>query len=496
MAAWKDKARSGIGPPGAVVCAACVGVGAALPAYADVQFVPRVGVAAVYTDNYLLVGPDQRKLGEFIGLATPGFRFVQTSARLQSFADYSLELLHSQRGGTRVFHDASIGAKAIAIERWLNVQFQGLRGQYTIDPTDPRNIDNLFLVTDTINVTTASVTPELLHYFKTLRLDVKYAVGIVNYSGPQVPGNVFLGNSKSQDGTFSLASIDQNGPLAWGTLYRHERVDYAEAERFEYDLANIDLSVRMTRVLRLILRAGAESDPRKQRQTGGLAEPLWQGGFLYRRSAATDFQFLVGHRYFGRSYDAFWHHTARFVALDVEYHEDPTTEVQQLVLRGQSQTAETGPPGIDQTYGRFTPDTYLLKRLVGNATITGRLTTLRLSLGSLKRDYVTSIGRDDVRTATIVATRRFGPLITAELRGEYDKVNLRDGSHFDDRLASLRLSRRIGLNTSVYLSANHLNRTGSTRDIYAVNWFILGIDMSLGKIRNAQQGPAQQSQPQ
>jgi hypothetical protein len=121
---------------------------------------------------------------------------------------------------------------------------------------------------------------------------------------------------------------------------------------------------------------------------------------------------------------------------------------------------------------------------------------LRLSLGSLKRDYVTSIGRDDVRTAAIVATRRFGPLITAELRGEYDRVNLRDGSHFNDRLASLRLSRRIGLNTSVYLSANHLNRTGSTRDIYAVNWFVLGINMSRGKIRDAQQGPPQQSQPQ
>src|SRR5882724_9199302 len=108
MAAWKHKARSGIEAFGAVVCAACVGVGTALPAYADVQFVPRLGVAAVYTDNYLLVGPNQPTVDAFIGLATPGFRFVQTSARLQSFADYTLELLDSQRGGSRVFHDASI----------------------------------------------------------------------------------------------------------------------------------------------------------------------------------------------------------------------------------------------------------------------------------------------------------------------------------------------------------------------------------------------------
>jgi uncharacterized protein (PEP-CTERM system associated) len=474
-----------------VICAACVGLGAAATARADVQFVPRLGVAAVYTDNFLLAGPGEPKVDEFLAVATPGFRFVQSSQRLQSFADYTLQLLDSERGGTKVFHNGMFGVKADAIDRWLNVQLNGRRGQYTFDPTDPRNIDNLFLVEDTIDVTSASVAPELLHDFKTLRLDVKYSVGLVDYSGPNVAGNIFLENSKNQDGSFYLGAIDQAAPLSWDVRYRHDRVDYTEAEPFDSDRVDLDLGIRVSGMLRLLLRAGAESDPRTQAQTGGFGDALWQGGFLYRRDANNDFQFLVGHRFFGPSYDASWHHRARLVVFDVEYNEDPTTEAEQLILRGASSQPVISEPGVDQTFGQFTNAVYLLKQLSANATVTGRLTSIRLSLESLQRDYILSGGADNVRTAAVIASRRFGPTLSAELRAEYDRVALDGGFRFNDQLLSLRLARQIGRDTSVYVSANHMNRTGNTLEIYDVNWVMLGFDVALGKIRDPLQHPSE-----
>jgi hypothetical protein len=76
------------------------------------------------------------------------------------------------------------------------------------------------------------------------------------------------------------------------------------------------------------------------------------------------------------------------------------------------------------------------------------------------------------------AARQLGPALRAEVTGELDRVDGRgEIQEFQDQRYALILSRRIGPQSTAYLSLNHATRTGDAPLIYNVNWIVLGFHM-------------------
>ncbi|MGQ0834931.1 MAG: TIGR03016 family PEP-CTERM system-associated outer membrane protein [Gammaproteobacteria bacterium] len=448
---------------------------------AESRFSPRVSVSAVWTDNFLLVSPPEPKDEELIGQVRPGFEFVRDSPRLRAFVDYELQALYSAQyeSDAEVYHKGNLGVVLRAVPDWLSVDLAGVYQQSVVDPTQPHNVDNLFRVANTADTFSARVTPALHHAFRAIRLDAEYSYGVVEYKGIDGtdPLDPSLAESTYQDASLSLGSSDAEAALTWSARYRAHRVDYDEFQTFEHERADAELGLRVARALWLIGRGGLESDPLESIRDGGLDDTFWQAGFAWRRSEQDEFRLLAGERFFGTSYEAVWRRVGRSVNWDVSYTEEPTTQAQELVLRETPDAEDVLTP--DRPFDRPGSDVYLLKRLAGRLGLSGRITEIALEVHSERREYIIASGIEDrIRGASVIVTRALGPRVRAELESGIDENELREGSEFDERYYSLKLSRRLGTRTSADLTIRRSERSGAIQAGYEVNWVVLGVQAS------------------
>src|SRR5262249_5105191 len=134
-------------------------------------------------------------------------------------------------------------------------------------------------------------------------------------------------------------------------------------------------------------------------------------------------------------------------------------------------------------------DVFLLKGLSAQAKITGRLTEIGVAFTFQQRHYLTvnglppavaGLGVDDRdRAVTAFVTRRVGPLTDIGIQASFADDRLRDGSQYKDKRYTARLSRQLGIRTTLTLSADHSERT-QTLQGYKANLVILSINMAFG----------------
>lgn len=479
--------RRGLGM--AVASGLCALAWASAPARAEVRFLPRVGVDATWTDNIGLARPGQERQDEVIGRVTPGFRLTSTSAPLTLFLDYELQALYfsNTSGNDQVFHTGALGAEWMAIPNWLTFEVGGARDQVVVDPTQPSNVDNMFSVGNLADSTDAHATATVRHLFRSALLVADYTRGFVKYDAVDDtnPALVAGDDSKNDAAHLSLSSADANAVFTWAGRVRHEEVSYEdqrlvfEDQVFKYDRADVELGYGVTHALRLIAIGGAESDDSltEAESDGGFDSTLWQAGFDWRPSVRDELRLLVGHRFFGKSYEALWRRTSRMATIDVSYTEEPTTQTQQRVLR-----PTPGPDGIivpDPTFSRLTADAYLSKRLAGSIGLHGRITEVTLFLESDKREYMLLGGVEDkTQGASLVVTRQLGPRVAMDLEGMIHSYDLREGASYDEKRYAVRFSRLVGQQAAITFSANRVERSGS--DEYSANWVMLGFTWGMG----------------
>jgi uncharacterized protein (PEP-CTERM system associated) len=450
-------------------------------ARAEVQFLPRADLSAIWTDNYHLVPSNQPTTDQLILALVPGFSLVQSSPQLLAYLDYQLQGLVTEDNGTKGYNQGTLGAVYNAIPKWFSVRVGAQEAQYSVDPDAASNLNNLFQAGSTANATSGSVTPILLHDFKSLRVDAAYTVGVVRYSGAAASTTTSpLANSKNQDGHFLLGSVDPLAFVTWDANYRHQDVSYGNVQPFKDDDAEANIGLGVSSEVRLLGREGIETNPVLHSATGGLDASYWAAGVQWDRDRNNELRFLIGKRFFGRSFEGLWRHQARLLTYNVSYTESPTTEAQQLVLMTQPSTPTAPVPGsgFDQQFGRITSEAYLLKYLTGSVKLKARVTEITMFVESQIRTYIDTNTSDRIRGVGLDAARQLGPVLRAEVTGELDRVDGRgEIQEFQDQRYALILSRRIGLQSTAYLSLNHATRSGVAPAIYNVNWVVLGFHM-------------------
>ncbi len=464
------------------IAAAIAGATAALPAHAELELVPRLGLTAMWMDNVDLAQPPTPKQEEYIGQVTPGLRLEQTGRRVNTFLDYEAQALFYEQNSDRneIFHNGNLGLSIEAVPDWFFVDVGGRYAQSIVDPTQPVSRNNLFSVGNLVDTASGTITPSLQHTFGKVALGADYTRGFVDYRDTLDDSGATPGQAEDSDNeaaNFSLGSSDRGATIRWLGRYRWERVEYDTVLPFEYERADGELDVRVTNSLRLIGRGGLESDPSEPVAQGGLDESFWEAGFSWSRDERNELRLLVGERFFGTSYEALLRLSGRIVSAEFGYNEDPTTQSQRFALR-ELPTAMDPEPVPDPSFGRIEPETYLSKQLYGQLGLKGRFTEITLRLTSEEREYLTLAGAEDrFREAELSASRRFGARTTGEIGASLVKADLREGSSYDEDLYRISLSREIGQRTALVLAGYHLERSGELQD-YDANWVSLGLQMT------------------
>ena len=464
------------------IAAAIAGVTAALPAHAELELVPRLGLTATWMDNVELAQPPTPKQEEYVGQVTPGLRLEQTGQRITTFLDYEAQALFYEKdsGRNEVFHHGDLGLSVEAVQEWFFVDVGGRYSQSIVDPAQPASRNNMFAVGNLLDTASATITPALRHTFGKVDLLADYTRGFVDYrdtldDGVGVPAQAE--DSDNEEANFSLGTSDRGAFITWLARYRWERAEYDTVLPFEYERADGEIGVRVTNSLRLIGRGGVESDPTALIAQGGLEESFWDAGFSWSRDEGNELRLLVGERFFGTSYEALLRLTGRLLSAEFGYNEDPTTQSQRFALR-ELPTAMDPEPSLDPELGRVTPETYLSKRLYGQLGLKGRFTEIRLRVVSEQREYINLEGVEDrFDSADLSLSRRFGARTTGEISASLLKVDLREGESYDEDLYRISLSRELGQRSTLVLAGYHVERSGELQD-YDANWVSLGLQMT------------------
>jgi hypothetical protein len=452
-------------------------------AHAETHFEPRIGFDVTWTDNVDLTSQDQPKRDELIGQLRPGITFVHDGRNLQAFLDYQLQAIYfNNESDHQVFHQGELGVQYAIVPDWFFLDVGGSRSQTVIDPRQPINAGNMFQTGNLADSTSGQISPIVRHRFRLFELEASYTRGFLNYSQAdtvdQTPtSSLDFDDSKNESASFSLRSADPDARVTWDTTYHHDRVEYDIALPFEYDQAYAELGFLIGRGFRLIAQGGLESDPIEHRTDGGLDETSYKGGFEWREGERNVIRALMGHRFFGKTYEGLWRYTGRVLESEVSYIETPTTQTQERVVRGI--TAPTDfPPGLDNQFSRTTSDVYLSKALEGRIGLRGRVTGIFLQGNWERRDYL-FLGdiQDKYAGATLLLTRRLGPRVTLEATLGYTDTELREGGAYADRSYAVSLVRLIGTKTQLTLTGNRIERTGATQP-YTANWVLLGIEVN------------------
>jgi uncharacterized protein (PEP-CTERM system associated) len=353
------------------------------------------------------------------------------------------------------------------------------------------------------------VRPVLKHRFRDFQIQASYTRGISNsglVSGESTPqasnliGSSYRSNLRAA--AFAVSSVDKNARLTWTADFERDQTYYESPyfSRFRYERANAQVGLLTIPTLRLLARGGKESNPQNGISQGGLKATYWAGGFDWSDGPRDELRFLIGHRYFGRTYEAMWHRESRLLRLEVNYTEQPTTESGLLMQQSLAAPPIVQIPGTPG-FTRLSPDVFLDKSLSGAASITGRATEIGLSVGSDDRVYyaiaapggpagTATIGaneEDRQQSATLYAHRKLGPFMSLALSAMYAKDKLRESAQagYDTQMYSIVLTRQLGRRSSVYLRGQHVKQYGGVAE-YTTNIVSLGFNFTFGNGRPSQ----------
>jgi uncharacterized protein (PEP-CTERM system associated) len=168
---------------------------------------------------------------------------------------------------------------------------------------------------------------------------------------------------------------------------------------------------------------------------------------------------MVGHRFFGRSYQLSWTHQAALLTTNVSYVERPTTYNQQLMGR------DFGSGGLPPVNVR--PDIpsllerqpYLMKRLSASALYTMPKSRLSLRVYDELRTYFEdSDRRERAASADLSWMFDLGPFTTMTPSVRWLRRQFRDGQTTNGHYAQLTLVHQLDTKNFGSIRVRHDNR--------------------------------------
>jgi hypothetical protein len=475
-------------------------VSAAL-AHAQAVIEPYVEAGFGYIDNVTLLSDDDPdKLNSLAFQIAPGIDLGYASSRFRASLGYKFQYLnyYSDVDENRSYHNLNASGVAQVIPDWFRVSARLNYGQVIEDADGRVNYNNLFITSNQRDVFSGSITPGLSHDFGRVTGEASYTVGFVDYKGG---GQGQFGSFNDSDvyridaGVFSS---DQEQRFVWGLRYSSSETEYKPVDvatglpppfppfveqqfaPFPYDRAWADVSLAVSRTLRLVGEFGYESDligttddddplndDEIDTRDGGLDETFWSAGVRWAPDARTSVEARAGDRFFGTSYFFEARRQARQLELRALYREEPTTNSERRVL-------EEPLPGEDNDPQRSDP--FVLTEVRGTLTLDGRRTRIAFDVFGIERDYLDFASNSKRTGVQITATRDFSATMRLEVELSTEDVDqasrevARDNSDYRLNRFTVDLTRELGSRSEVSAVAGLNQKTGSSRQDYDGYW--------------------------
>jgi hypothetical protein len=408
-----------------------------------------VTLGELYTDNLGLAGPGEPTQSSWITEIQPFFKWARSGPRFAGVVDYKLTgyLYAGQSHSSQLAQDLRANGTFVLIPQHLFIDGLASYGREVINNELPSGSGTFFLDNNHLNVGAAALSPYWVQDLGRVgTMTLRYSVGRVVYDHRGIPGqNAALSsgipNVTGKGVEFNLESpADQT--WGWNLGYSEQRIDPDFGPGIEYAMGKLGTSWQVSNNTRLLADAGKESRFLPDGTTQKLGATFWDVGFDWSNTR-DNLKLLVGHRFYGRSYQFSWGHTAALLTTNLSYMEQPTDLNQQLLgqSRGQAINLPLGTPRLPSLRER---QVYLMKRAAASATYTMPSSRLRLALYDERRTYFALDSRQEkVANGDIAWQFDIGALTTITPTFGWQRYHFQDGQTSYNHYSQLEFVHQV-----------------------------------------------------
>ncbi|WEN15384.1 TIGR03016 family PEP-CTERM system-associated outer membrane protein [Rhodanobacter sp. AS-Z3] len=420
-----------------------------------------ITLGELYTDNLTLAANGSPQQSGWVTQVQPFFKWARSGPRLSGMLDYKMTgyLYAGQSRSNQLAHDLKTRATLAVVEQHLFVDGMASYRRELINNELASGQGTFFLNNNSANVATASLSPYWIQDLGNVGVaTLRYTFGRVMYDShgiPQQGAGLLNGltDITSQGVQFNLVSPESQ-TLGWNIGYSDQRIDPDVGNSFEYALAKLGTSWQISNATRLLADVGKETRFLPDGTSRKWGASFWDAGFSVSNTR-DHLKLLVGHRFYGRSYEFSWTRSAALLTTMVSYVEQPTDLSQQLLGQNLAQSAPLS-TGINGLPSLRQQQVYLMKRgsaSVGYEMPTGRL---QVTLYDERRTYfILDNHQEKVANGNVDWLFNIGPFTTLTPTVGWQRYQFEDGQTRYNRYAQVVLAHQLNPKNFAALRLRH-----------------------------------------
>lgn len=403
------------------------------PTLADPGWVAGITLGELYTDNLKLAASSMPKQSSWITQIQPFLKAAYSGPHFSGLVDYRLTgyLYAGQSRYNQLTQNLSAQGTLTILPQHFFVDSTALYGREVINNQLSAAPGSFFLNNNSANVAIWTLSPYWIQDLGNVgTASLRYSYGRVLYNTRGIPAqnaSLLYGipNITSNALQFSLAS-PKDESWGWNLGYSDQRIEPDFGRSRDYAVAKLGGYVEVSDNTRLLADAGKESDFLPDGTVDKLGASFWDAGFawangLYRLKA------MVGHRFYGRTYEFSWVRTAALLTTTLSYVEQPTDINQQLLGQNPGQVI-TSSIGYSSLPSLGVSQVYLMKRATASADYEMPTGGLRVTLYDERRTYLTLNNRQEkVANANLDWQFNIGPSTTLTPTLGWQRYQFQDG---------------------------------------------------------------------
>ncbi|MGH8283235.1 MAG: TIGR03016 family PEP-CTERM system-associated outer membrane protein [Gammaproteobacteria bacterium] len=403
------------------------------PSIANPGLVTGVTLGELYSDNLTLAAPGKPKQTDFITQIAPFLKYAFSAPRFSGLFDYSLTgyLYRGHSEHNQLSQNLAAQGTLVVLPQHFFLDGTALYGRQIINNELPAGEGTYFLTNNRANVAMGTLSPYWIQDLGNVAtMTLRYSHGRVVYNTKGIPAQndtllAGIPNVTSNALQFSLVSPKYE-TWGWNLLYSNQRIEPDFGQGIEFAVAKLGTSLQVSGNTQLLADAGKENKYLPDGTVDKLGASFWDAGFDWSNTL-DDFKLLVGHRFYGRSTQLSWIHTAALLTTTVSYVEQPTDINQQLLGQNPGQII-TSPVGIPRIPSLTERQIYLMKRAMASATYTMARSTLSVTLYDELRTYFTlNSSQERVANADIAWLFNVGVFTTLTPTFGWQRYQFQDG---------------------------------------------------------------------
>ncbi len=290
------------------------------------EFGVSADLSVIYTDNLRLEAEGEEDsdtvflISPTFSLSTEGEDGLQADIRYRPEAYFYSEESDADEVFDIVDAQATVPFVRDALFLYVSaVNFQSITSPDVAFPTS-----NLPITGTRIDSTVYEVRPYWEQDLGEVNVLAEVSYVASEFDDASVVFSDFNRDNTVRTGIFSMNNYGDQSGLTWGFDYTYFRVEYDQADPWDYQQAKVDLGFWLNGTTRLFAAGGLESsyenffDP-------SLEDELWEFGFQYAPNSRLNFEVAAGERSFGSSIRGNVSYRLRRGTTTLSYSEAPTS---------------------------------------------------------------------------------------------------------------------------------------------------------------------------